>query len=106
MSSADGGINSRLDELQAAVLRVKLQRLDADNARRAEIASLYRSGINNPLVRIPTEAAPGAERLLTFSGAMLPARRAAEASFRPWHTDTDPLPRPPTPRNATADADC
>lgn len=54
------GINSRLDELQAAVLRVKLQRLDADNARRAEIASLYRSGINNPLVRIPTETAPGA----------------------------------------------
>jgi dTDP-4-amino-4,6-dideoxygalactose transaminase len=35
------GMNSRLDELQAAVLRVKLKYLDADNARRREIAGVY-----------------------------------------------------------------
>lgn len=35
------GLNSRLDELQAAVLRVKLQRLDADNQRRRTIAHAY-----------------------------------------------------------------
>jgi dTDP-4-amino-4,6-dideoxygalactose transaminase len=35
------GINSRLDETQAAVLRVKLQTLDAGNARRREIAAAY-----------------------------------------------------------------
>lgn len=35
------GLNSRLDELQAAVLRVKLPRLEADNTRRREIATLY-----------------------------------------------------------------
>jgi dTDP-3-amino-3,4,6-trideoxy-alpha-D-glucose transaminase len=35
------GTNSRLDELQAALLRVGLQRLEADNHRRAEIAAVY-----------------------------------------------------------------
>lgn len=35
------GWNSRLDELQAAILRVKLRTLDADNAKRRQIASVY-----------------------------------------------------------------
>jgi dTDP-4-amino-4,6-dideoxygalactose transaminase len=35
------GVNSRLDELQAAMLRVKLRRLDDDNARRAAVAARY-----------------------------------------------------------------
>ena len=39
------GTNSRLDELQAALLRVKLRKLDADNARRAEIAAHYLRGL-------------------------------------------------------------
>lgn len=39
------GFNSRLDELQSAFLRVKLKRLDADNTRRREIASLYDKGL-------------------------------------------------------------
>lgn len=47
-----GACNSRLDELQAAVLRVKLPRLSADNKRRQAIARRYYEGINNPLVHL------------------------------------------------------
>ena len=46
------GRNSRIDELQAALLDVKLPYLDADNARRKEIAARYEREICNPLVRI------------------------------------------------------
>jgi dTDP-4-amino-4,6-dideoxygalactose transaminase len=35
------GLNSRLDEVQAALLRIRLRRLEADNRRRAEIAAAY-----------------------------------------------------------------
>ena len=47
------GCNSRLDEIQAAVLRVKLQRLDEDNERRRAIAAIYSEGIHHPAVQIP-----------------------------------------------------
>ena len=47
------GVNSRMDEIQAAVLRVKLRRLDKDNTRRIEIARYYCEHINNELVRVP-----------------------------------------------------
>lgn len=39
------GWNSRLDELQAALLRAKLPRLDAENTRRSEIAATYQRGL-------------------------------------------------------------
>ena len=48
------GRNSRIDELQAAVLTVKLKYLDADNSRRRQIAERYIREINNPLVVLPT----------------------------------------------------
>ena len=47
------GMNSRLDELQAAALNVKLRRLDADNDRRRQIARRYIKQMNNPLVQMP-----------------------------------------------------
>lgn len=50
------GENSRLDEIQAAVLSVKLPRLDEENRRRNEIANRYLAEIRNPLVRLPKAA--------------------------------------------------
>ena len=47
------GRNSRIDELQAAMLSVKLRHLDADNLRRKEIATRYISKVENPQIRIP-----------------------------------------------------
>ena len=47
------GRNSRLDELHAAVLDVKLKYLDEDNAHRQEMAKIYYEGINNPLITLP-----------------------------------------------------
>ena len=47
------GRNSRIDELQAAILDVKLRHLDADNARRRDIADFYISKVSNPLIRLP-----------------------------------------------------
>lgn len=48
------GINSRLDELQAGVLSVKLKHLDADNEYRRKIAARYLSEINNTKIVVPT----------------------------------------------------
>jgi dTDP-4-amino-4,6-dideoxygalactose transaminase len=48
------GPNDRLDEMQAAILRVKLPHLDADNAHRRAIAQRYRNEIKNPAVRLPS----------------------------------------------------
>jgi dTDP-4-amino-4,6-dideoxygalactose transaminase len=48
------GPNDRLDELQAALLRVKLKHIDADNARRREIAVRYRREIKHPDIRLPS----------------------------------------------------
>lgn len=47
------GVNSRLDELQAAFLHVKLAYLDRWNAVRAQIAEKYLSGICSPLIALP-----------------------------------------------------
>ena len=51
------GRNSRLDEIQAAVLDVKLKYLDEDTKLRQKVAAYYYENINNPLVELPVRLA-------------------------------------------------
>lgn len=53
------GVNSRLDELQASILRVKLRHLDAWNARRVELAAAYRALLTPLALALPAEAPAG-----------------------------------------------
>lgn len=50
------GLNSRLDEMQAALLRVKLEYLEGDIAWRRHVARRYREGIRHPHIRVPDVA--------------------------------------------------
>jgi dTDP-4-amino-4,6-dideoxygalactose transaminase len=50
------GRNSRMDEVQAAVLNVKLQYLEEDNLRRRKIADYYLENIQNPLITLPKQS--------------------------------------------------
>lgn len=55
--TSTGGRNSRLDELQAAILRVRLPMLAKSNTRRREIAGRYVRGIQNSAVKVPHNVA-------------------------------------------------
>lgn len=56
--AVDGGRNSRLDEMQAAVLRVRLGTIDADNARRREIISRYADAASGGSATVLEAAGP------------------------------------------------
>jgi dTDP-4-amino-4,6-dideoxygalactose transaminase len=60
--SREPGVNSRLDELQAAFLRVKLRYLERDNATRRTLAGIYSSHLRGTSV-IPPRVSPGAEHV-------------------------------------------
>lgn len=47
------GMNSRLDEVQAAILRVKLRYLNIENTKRSQIAAAYSAGIDHPQIELP-----------------------------------------------------
>ena len=53
------GVNSRLDEIQAAVLRARLPWLSKWTARRRELAGRYRHGLMDCAVTVPPEVEPG-----------------------------------------------
>jgi len=76
------GTNSRLDELQAAILGVKLAALDADNARRAAIADAYDAGLAGLPLGLPARR-PGASHVFHQYVVRSPARdRLREALTR------------------------
>jgi dTDP-4-amino-4,6-dideoxygalactose transaminase len=60
------GVNSRLDELQAAFLNVKLPNLDAENNVRKAIANRYLSEIKNDKIILPTLSSPGTKQSHVF----------------------------------------
>ncbi len=66
------GVNSRLDEIQAAMLRVKLGHLDKGTIHRRHIAGIYSRGITHPAVKLPA-----------ISNSTLDAQGGTEAHV--WH---------------------
>lgn len=76
--SQEDGINSRLDELQAAILLAKLPDLDAHNQRRREIAERYRRGLAGLPLQLPT-APEGSEHVYHLFVVALDDRDALQA---------------------------
>ena len=54
-SSSTFGWNTRLDEIQAAILRVKLKYLDIDNKKRKRIAQMYKELLDDSIIELPKE---------------------------------------------------
>ena len=74
------GVNSRLDEIQGALLRVRLGRLDADNARRAAIAEHYTGALADTPVR-PLRRLPGRDHVFHLFVVTAPDRAGFQAAL-------------------------
>jgi dTDP-4-amino-4,6-dideoxygalactose transaminase len=89
------GYNSRLDEVQAAFLRVKLRHLDADNARRQVTAACYAAGLQDVGVVLP-EVLPGTEPVWHQFVIRHPQRNWVQRALAAHGIDTRiHYPRPP-----------
>lgn len=76
------GLNSRLDEIQAAFLRIKLLHLDADTLARQQIAVSYAQGITNPLVTLPIGPSSTVASLQNHVFHLFVVRVKARAAFQ------------------------
>jgi len=105
---AEAGANSRLDELQAAILRARLPRLQAWTRRRRTIAAAYRRELRRASVVVPAEHDAG--HVYHLFPVLSPARAALQAHLKQSGIETlihypVPIPRQPALR-ATAPRDC
>ena len=82
------GVNSRLDEIQAAVLDVKLARLDQDNARRRNVAEYYLQHIRNPHIILPQPPATPAEHVWHLFVVRCKGRDALQRHFSEQGVET------------------
>ena len=102
------GVNSRLDEIQAALLLAKLPHLNSWNARRREIAARYCSEVKNPLIRLPEIPEDPREHAWHVFTVRLPDRATRDALQK--HLESRGIgtlifyPIPPHGQEAYADA--
>jgi dTDP-3-amino-3,4,6-trideoxy-alpha-D-glucose transaminase len=100
----EAGANSRLDEMQAAVLRVRLPRLRAAIARRRTIAAAYRAALAGRFVVVPRECDPG--HVYHLFPVLTPHRDRFQAHMAAAGIETlihYPVPIPRQPALASAD---
>ena len=102
------GVNSRLDELQAAVLRSRLPRLAGWTARRRALAAVYRSALAGGPVAVPPELDPG--HVYHLFAVRAPGRAALQAQLAAGGIETlvhypIPIPRQAAMAGASP-ADC
>ena len=104
----EAGANSRLDELQAAILRARLPYLRRWTDRRRAIAARYRGAIANPAVTVPPEVDAG--HVYHLFPVLCAARDALQSHLKAQGVETlihYPVPIPQQPALATAEpADC
>jgi dTDP-4-amino-4,6-dideoxygalactose transaminase len=94
----EAGVNSRLDEMQAAILRARLPFLEKWTARRRAIAARYRSGLNGSALLVPREFDAG--HVYHLFPVLTPHRDAFQAHMRDRGIETlihypVPIPRQP-----------
>ena len=82
------GVNSRLDELQAAFLRIKLHHLAADVAERDALARRYDAGIDNPCLSLPQIPAADERHAWHLYVVHCSARDALQAHLRAAGVET------------------
>lgn len=82
------GVNSRLDEVQAAVLNVKMDGLDADNKRRRNIAELYINGITNTEVLFPAREVEVSAHVYHIFAVFSPRRDVLQAYLKRKEIET------------------